>query len=103
MSVANPLRGEAELVIGGRRHVLRPTFEALVRAEEELGSLFALAERAGAGDLRLAEIAALFAHCLTGTPEPDRQSVGEAVLRMGVAQAVKPLRILLSQIFAGDG
>ena len=35
----------------------------LVRAEEELGSLFALVERAGQGELLLSEIAALFWFC----------------------------------------
>lgn len=50
---ANALRGEALLKIGGAAHVLRPSFTALVAAEEELGPLFALVERAGAGQLRL--------------------------------------------------
>ena len=63
---ANPIRGEAAIPIGGRDYVLRPTFTALVAAEEELGSLFALVERAGEGRLRLAEVAALFWHCLAG-------------------------------------
>jgi len=31
---ANPLRGEAELIVGGKRLVLRPSFAALVAAEE---------------------------------------------------------------------
>lgn len=38
----NPLRGEAVLVIAGQEHLLRPSFTALVAAEEELGPLFAL-------------------------------------------------------------
>jgi hypothetical protein len=43
---ANPARGEAALLIAGEILVLRPSFEALVAAEEELGPLFALIERA---------------------------------------------------------
>ena len=50
---ANPLRGEAELRIGGVAHVLRPSFAALVAAESELGPLFALVERAADGRLGL--------------------------------------------------
>ena len=61
---ANPLRGEAAIRITGELRTLRPSFTALVAAEEELGPLFALVERAGNGELRLAEIAALFWHCL---------------------------------------
>lgn len=100
---ANAMRGEAELPIGGRTHLLRPSFDALVRAEEELGSLFALAERAGAGELRLAEMAALFWHCLADHSEVGREAVGRAVVEMGIAAAARPLRVLLGQIFKGVG
>lgn len=103
MSPANPLRGEAELVIGGQPRLLRPTFDALVRAEEELGSLFALAERAGEGELRLHEMTALFWHCLEARDAVAREAVGAAVVSLGLAGAAKPLRALLQQIFAGAG
>ena len=39
---ANRLRGEAELRIGDAAFVLRPSFAALVAAQDELGQLFAL-------------------------------------------------------------
>lgn len=98
--MSNPLRGEAAIRIAGVAHTLRPTFDALVRAEEELGPLFALVERAGEGQLRLAEIAALFWHCLA-EPRVDRETVGEAVIAMGLAEAAKPLRVLLGEILRG--
>ena len=100
---ANPIRGEAALPIGGRDYVLRPTFAALVAAEEELGSLFALVERAGEGRLRLAELAALVWHCLADRSEVTREQVGEAVAALGLAAASKPLRVLLQQILQGSG
>jgi hypothetical protein len=81
---------------------LRPSFSALVAAEEELGPLFALVERAGAGQLRLAEVAALFWHCLTERADLTRDQFGEAVAAMGLAAASKPLRQLLAQILQGD-
>ncbi|MFM5895193.1 MAG: gene transfer agent family protein [Novosphingobium sp.] len=92
---ANSFRGEASLAIAGAPHLLRPTFAALVAAEEELGPLFALVERAGAGQLRLAEMAALFWHCLADRSALSREAVGEAVLALGLAEASKPLRVLL--------
>ena len=100
---ANAMRGEAELAIEGRIHLLRPSFDALVRAEEELGSLFALAERAGAGELRLAEMTALLWHCLDSHEGTSREAVGRAVVEMGIAAAARPLRVLLGQIFRGAG
>ena len=101
MSGANALRGEAQLRVDERVLVLRPSFAALVAVEAELGPLFALVERAGAGQLRLAEIAALFFHCQEGASH-TREAVGEAVLAAGLAASTAPLRILLGQILRGS-
>lgn len=101
MRPANGLRGEATLVVGGRPHVLRPSFAALVAAEEELGSLFALVERAGDGRLRLSEMAALFWHCLADRGETTREQIGEAALELGLAGCAAPLRTLLGEILRG--
>lgn len=98
---ANPARGETTLVVAGQVHVLRPTFSALVAAEEELGPLFALVERASEGQLRLTEIAALFWHCCASANRPSRDAVGEAVMAMGLAAAASPLRELLKQVLQG--
>ncbi|GAB5348915.1 gene transfer agent family protein [Alteriqipengyuania sp. 357] len=97
----NRLRGEASIRIAGETHVLRPSFTALVAAEEELGPLFALVERAGNGELRLTEIAALFWHCLDPRERPARDTVGEAILAGGLAASTKPLRALLAAILQG--
>ncbi|WP_324740600.1 gene transfer agent family protein [Tsuneonella sp. CC-YZS046] len=99
---ANPLRGEAQLPIAGAPRLLRPSFTALVAAEEELGPLFALVERAGAGQLRLAEIAALFWHCLADRQGITREQVGAAVLEAGLAATATPLRMLLGEILRGQ-
>ncbi|GGY99618.1 gene transfer agent family protein [Novosphingobium colocasiae] len=99
--IANPLRGEASLMIAGTAHVLRPTFAALVAAESELGPLCALVERAAAGELRLTEIASLFWHCLDRNEPPSREAVGEAIVAAGLAACAVPLRAVLSQILKG--
>jgi Phage tail tube protein, GTA-gp10 len=100
---ANPHRGEASLAIGEIEHLLRPSFSALVAAEEELGPLFALVERAGAGQLRLGEMAALFWHCLADKDQLTREELGDAIASLGLAEATKPLRTLLGQILQGGG
>lgn len=99
MNGANPWRGESSLVIGGEARRLRPTFGALVAAEEELGPLMPLVERAAAGELRLGEMTALFWHCLDG--EVSREEMGEAVMAAGLAACAGPLRALLRQILQG--
>ncbi len=104
---ANSLRGEAELIVGGRRFLLRPSFAALVAAEAELGSLFALVERAAEGELTLAEITALLWHCLDpndhSSDHPDQKRLGEAVIAMGLLEAIKPVRAVLAEVLKGRG
>jgi hypothetical protein len=95
---ANPARGEA-MVAG---IMLRPSFAALVAAEEELGSLFALVERAAAGELKLSEMIALFWHCRFGAPaDLTRDAFSEGVAAGGLATATPALKILLGQILGG--
>ena len=102
MTAANPARGEAALHVGGQMLVLRPSFEALVAAETELGSLFALVERAAEGRLMLAELATLFWHCLRERPEGlSREQVGAAVAELGLARTAPVLKVLLTQILQG--
>ena len=98
---ANAVRGEAGFVVAGRERVLRPTFAALVAAEQELGSLYALVERASEGQLRLAELAALFWHCLAEVDGLTRETVGEAIAAHGLAACAAPLRALLGAILQG--
>ncbi len=87
----NPARGEAALVLAGETHVLRPSFAALVAAEQELGPLFALVERAADGRLALGEMVALFWHCLK-EPHGSREEFSESVAAGGLAAATPALK-----------
>jgi hypothetical protein len=100
----NPARGEAGLTVGGETLTLRPTFQALVAAEEELGPLFALVERAAEGGLKVSEMTALFWHCVAGRPEAlTRERIGAAITEVGLAKATPVLKVLLTQILQGRG
>jgi hypothetical protein len=102
MSGANPVRGEAALRVAGETVVLRPSFAALVAAETELGPLFALVERAAAGQLSLAELVGLFWHCRYASPPAlSRETFGESIVASGLAAATPVLRVLLAQILGG--
>lgn len=90
-------------MICGRERLLRPSFAALIAAEDELGPLLALVERASAGQLRLSELAGLFWHCLAEREGLTRALVGDAVIEAGLAAASAPLRVLLGQILQGAG
>ncbi|MHA7820393.1 MAG: GTA-gp10 family protein [Erythrobacter sp.] len=99
---ANALRGEAKFEVAGRVLLLRPSFENLVAAEEEIGSLFALVERASEGRITLAEITALLWHCADAELRPAREIVGKAVLECGLVGATKPVRAILAQVLQGQ-
>ena len=102
MTHTNKYRGEASLDVAGEKLLLRPTFAALVAAEEELGSLFELVERAAAGALKLNEIAALFDHLSRGRAEAiTRARIGEAVIERGLAKITPILKLVLTQILQG--
>jgi hypothetical protein len=102
VSVANAIRGEAEILIDGIAHVLRPTFEALARAEDELGALLGWIERAAGGEAKLVEVVALFWHCLAeGEGKPTRERLGEAIAQAGLAAATPILKALIAQILKG--
>lgn len=100
----NPARGEAALMVDGAGVTLRPSFQALVAAEQELGPLFELIERAAAGrlGLGLAEIAALFWHVVADRDDGlTRERIGEAILEAGLAAVTPALRGLIAQILQG--
>jgi phenylalanine-4-hydroxylase len=91
------------VLVAGEVRVLRPSFAALVAAEEELGPLFGIVERAAAGQLRLSELTGLFWHCLVSREGLVREQVGEAIAGAGLASVAPALRRLLEQILQGQG
>lgn len=83
--------------------MLRPSFAALVAAEEELGPLFAFVERAAAGQLKLSEMVALFWHCrFEVAAELTRAEYSDSVADAGLAAATPALKTLLGQILGGQ-
>lgn len=89
-------------MLDGQRLVLRPSFAALVAAEEELGSPFDLVERAANGRLMLSEIAALFWHAIRDRPDDlTRDDFSEAMMAQGLTGVTPALKILLKQILQG--
>lgn len=99
--IANTARGEAVITVKWRKRRLRPSFAALVAAEDEIGPLFALVERASKGQLRLTEMTALFWHCLADRADITREDVGEAIASQGLASSTPALRVVLQQVLQG--
>ena len=101
-AAANPARGETALAVGGRSLTVRPSFQALVAAEQEVGPLFALVEKAANGTLTLGDTIALVFHCLVDKPDAlTRETLGEMVVEAGISVLTPVLRTLLGQIVKG--
>ena len=102
MTSANPYRGEGSIEVAGEKLLLRPTFSALIAAEEELGSLFEIVERAAEGALRLQQIVALFDHLSRARPKAiTREQIGDAVVEKGLVGVTPTLKLVLRQILQG--
>ncbi|SNS16712.1 Phage tail tube protein, GTA-gp10 [Sphingomonas laterariae] len=98
----NPARGEAALRLVGETITLRPSFSALVAAEQEIGPLFAMVERAADGRMTLAEMTGLFWHTAIDRPAAlDRDRFAEAVVAGGLVHATPALKVLIGQILQG--
>jgi hypothetical protein len=97
----NPARGDVALVLGGQTYCLRPSYQALVAAEAEIGPLFAVIERTCEGRLTLAEMSALLWHCLDNPSGFTRDTFGAALVAEGLAAVTPSLRALLEQVLAG--
>ena len=85
-------------MVAGVEHTLRPTFTALVAAEEELGPLFALVERAGAGQLKLSEMAALIPFAKTISDLEDSRRRLESVDGSKMAATLEELARSISAL-----
>ena len=101
-AAANPARGESALDVGGQSMTVRPSFQALVAAEQDVGPLFALVEKAAEGKLTLADTVALVWHCIVDKPdELTKERLGELVAEAGIAALTPLVRKLLGQILKG--
>ncbi len=90
------------MLVDGANLVLRPSFEALVAAKEELGPLFEVVDRAASGKLKIGEVAGLLYHCVAERPaDCTREKIGKAVVEAGLARVAPVLKVLLGQILRG--
>ena len=77
MKTANSARGEVALLLGEEDYILRPSFDALVAAESEIGSLFDFVDRAAMGQAKIVEVVALFWHCFVNIKDMERDQFSE--------------------------
>jgi hypothetical protein len=91
--MANARRGEVEIRLAGKKHVMRPTFEALASIEDMTGrSLQVMGHAIQAGTIRASEISAVIL-CGIRAQNPDTDltvaDIGEAIMAEGGFAAVQ--------------
>ena len=88
-----------------RGFVLRPSFEAIVEIEEQTGrSIFALARRIARAELGHQEVACVVGAGLKATGETvSYDTVGEMILRTGLADVLPPVGEFLAKVLGGTG
>lgn len=101
--MANRLRGETTLALGGETFTLRPTFAAIMEIEDRLGGIVPLATRAAAGDFGLKEVTIILWATLNGASPRglSLDEVGERVLHAGLAAVTPVVRDLLTTVLTG--
>ena len=102
MSMANPHRGEVELVIDGEARILRLTLGALAALEARLetGSLIELAERFETGRIGAGELMALLSAGLSGGGAAvDEADLACAEIEGGAVAAMQAGMELLGRAF----
>lgn len=100
--MTNPVRGEVQLDLNGQIYELRPTYAALVAAEAEIGSLFAVVESATDGQLKLADMMAVLWYCHQAAQNGgDRITFAENCMAAGLARLTPAFRSLMEQVLGG--
>lgn len=102
--VANPLRGEVAITLGGRSFVMRPDFEHLVEMESRTGvGLVELTRRIASGKYGVRDMAAIVTAGLKGAGEEraDFVKVGQMILADGLTALVDPVNQFLINAITG--
>lgn len=104
MISANPHRGDVLLSLPSGDLVLRPSFQALVAAEQEIGSLLALAARASTDGVPLQKMAVLFHHCARAVDPavPDADVLGQRMLAAGLMPCLDAFQSLLAGLLGDE-
>jgi Phage tail tube protein, GTA-gp10 len=90
------------LNFGGQSIAFRPSYAALVSAEADVGSLFALVECASNGALKLHDMIALLWHCRVDTPASlSLDAFGALCVEAGLSHITPVFRALIEQALGG--
>ena len=103
--MANRHRGEVEVMLGGARYTLRPTFEALCEIEDRTGlGLVELARRFWEGRFGARQLAVVLWAGIraAGGDAPDYERIGQLVVEQGFQDLAGPVARFLAGVIGGE-
>lgn len=102
--MANRLRGESEITLGGVTYRLRPTFAAIMEIEDRLGGVVPLAVRAARGEFGLKDLTVIVWAALNAVEGQrlELAAVGDFILARGIAEITPIVRDVLTQVLGGS-
>lgn len=102
--MANRLRGESEITLGGITYRLRPTFAAIMEIEDRLGGVVPLAVRAARGEFGLKDLTVIVWATLNAVEgqKLELAVVGDLILARGIAESTPIVRDVLTQVLGGS-
>ncbi len=91
------------LNLGAHSFSFRPSYAALVAAEADIGSLFALVEQASTGSLKLTDMIALLWHCrVDASATLTADMFGAACVEAGLSRITPVFRQVIEQALGGS-
>lgn len=103
--MANRLKGDIDIELGGKKYLLRPTFEGLLEIEDKAGvGLSQILHRFINKDWSMKHVAAVIYGGLLhyGEKAPSFEEVGKKIVADGVKSFLTPSVILLSKSISPD-
>lgn len=103
--MANPSRGDVEIMLGENTYIIRPTFQLIRELETALGSLFAIGKRMQLNDLSVNEMVQFLWICIRQDPAYRKlklNEIGDLVMLEGPVNLFQPIsQFLINAINPG--
>lgn len=103
--MANRLKGDIDIELGGKKLLLRPTFEGLIEIEDKAGTgLSQILHRFVNKEWSMKHVAAVIYGGLFhyGEKAPSFEQVGKQIVAQGVSKFLAPSVMLISKSIAPD-
>lgn len=103
--MANPKRGELEIVLGKKKHKGRVTLDVVMRIEQSCNkSIVQVAQSLQSGQTTTSEMISILTPVIrAGGNDVDEKAVGEMLWHSGLAEGMKVIAEVVSAVLTSGG